>query len=459
MSRLATYGPPYALEGRRVLVVGLARSGLAAARLCAAKGAAVKVTDRRGEDEIDTLMLTGLPVTQRLGEHRVADFVETDLVIVSPGVPLGIPELLAAREAGVPVIGEVELAWSFLEDVPTLGITGTNGKSTTTALAGAILAADGRRPFVGGNLGRALSEAVLEEHRPGALVLELSSFQLDTIVHLRPDVAVILNLTPDHLDRHGSVEAYGAAKARIFMNQAPDDHAIVPGDDPAVVALAGGTAAKKHPFVQGDAPVGGAGFAGSDVVLNLREEIERYPIRAPSLRGPHNLANAAAAALACRLLDASPTAVQHALDHFAGLPHRLERIRVRDGVEWINDSKATNPDSAAVALRSFEGGVVWIAGGRGKGTGYAAVAEAARGRVKAVLTLGEDGEKLADALRPIVGEAVEEAGELESAVTRAAALATHGDVVLLSPACASFDQFESYEARGAAFRRLVEGLS
>ena len=459
------YGPPWKLAERTTLIVGMGRSGLAAARLCVRENARVKVTDLRDSSEIDAAMLSGLPVEKRLGEHRLEDFTESDIIIVSPGVPLDMPELEAARRASVPIIGEVELAASFLTHLPMIAVTGTNGKSTTTALIGAMQGADGLQPFIGGNLGRALSEAVLDRTLPKALALELSSFQLDTCLNLRPDVSVLLNIASDHLDRHGTFESYQAAKAKIFSRQGSNDSAVVWGDDPAALSMTRGIAPKVYRFIEGDAPLPGAGYMSCKkkghavVTVSVREEdeLEHYHVRASALRGPHNMANAAAAALACRVAGVSARAVQHALEVFPGLPHRLERVRVRQGVEWINDSKATNPESAKVALLSFSAGAIWIAGGRGKGLGYSSLVEAAAGRVKALLCIGEDGPLIAEQAQGFV-DVVENCGTLDSAVSRAASIASTGDVVLLSPACASYDQFGDFEERGAHFRRLVEAL-
>lgn len=466
MTRMPTYGPPWALDGRSVLIVGLGRSGMAAARLAAREGARVTVTDSRPPEDLDTMRLSGLPVKTRLGKHVMDDFTGSDLIVVSPGVPLQIPELLAAREANVTTIGEIDLAASFLTNLPMIAVTGTNGKSTTTSLVGAMLKAGGMTPFVGGNLGRPLSEAVFDRSGPRSLALELSSFQLDTCLHLRPNVAVLLNLVPDHLDRHGSFEAYAEAKARIFMHQGEEDSVVVHGDDPAAVELTEGVRAKVHRFQSKEAPSFGAGYeASSDsgypsVTVRAGEKPERYFVRASSLRGPHNLANAAAAALSCRIAGVEKEAVQGALDSFRGLPHRLERVRVLNGVEWINDSKATNPESARVGLLSFPGNVVWIAGGRGKGSDYSPLLQAASRRVKALISVGEDGPVIAEQAKAkgVIDHFVD-AGTIDEAVSRAVDISRSGDVVLLSPACSSYDQFETFEHRGSAFKRLVEALS
>ncbi|RMG16124.1 MAG: UDP-N-acetylmuramoyl-L-alanine--D-glutamate ligase [Deltaproteobacteria bacterium] len=452
MTRTVPYGPPYDLKGRNVLVVGAGRSGRAAAELCLREGAAVTLTDRRADEHLDLDWAAGRPLTLHLGGHRLDDFLEADLIVPSPGVPRGISELRRAQEAGVPILGEVEIAASFLTAIPFVGVTGTNGKSTTTALLGAILEAAGQAPFVGGNLGRPLAEAVLESRPPKSLAVELSSYQLESTHHLRPDVAVLLNLAPDHLAWHGSFEAYGQAKAKLWQRQGPGDTLVTSADDPAALALAEGAASRLRTFSVEGRDADARGEQGL-VVVGTR----RYRIGGPALRGPHNLANAAAAILAAEALGVAPDAIQAGLDAFRGLPHRLEVVRERGGVSWIDDSKATNVESARTALRSFPGGIVWIAGGRGKGAAYAPLSGLVRERVRVLLAIGEEAPLL---LRELGGavEVAEAAGDLEAAVRRAAALARPGEVVLLSPACASFDQYESYVQRGMHFRRLVEAL-
>src|SRR6266702_1979818 len=428
------------LAGRRVLVVGLARSGVAAARLARARGARVTATDRRAASELaPTVRELEGSVELALGGHDRHHFTSAELVVVSPGVPLSLPEIAEARGRGIPVMGEVELAARLLPGLPLVGITGTNGKSTTTALTGALVARD-RRVFVGGNLGTPLSELVLSGEPVEAAVVELSSFQLEGAEQLRPRVAALLNVTPDHLDRYPSVDAYALAKARLFMNQQPDDFAVANARDARTVALAG---------------------APGEVWLATGDGTpERYLVRSRALRGRHNLENAMAAALCARLLGVPGAAIQGGLDAFPGLPHRLELVRERGGVEWVNDSKATNVDSTLVGLAAFPAGrphVVLIMGGRGKRAPYAPLGPLFEGRVKALLTLGEDAvavERELGGLAP-----TERVGTLISAVARAAELAAAGDVVLLSPACASYDQFQSYEHRGESFRQLVGALS
>jgi UDP-N-acetylmuramoylalanine--D-glutamate ligase len=447
------------VAGREALVVGLARSGLAAARLLRARGARVTVTDRRGAAELGPqLAALGDGYRLALGGHDAAHFTGADLVVVSPGVPLAAPELALARGRGVPVLAEVELASRFLEGAPIVGITGTNGKSTTTALTGALFLRD-RRAFVGGNLGTPPSELVLSGRRADVVVLELSSFQLEGIDRLRPTVGAILNVTPDHLDRYRDVEEYAAAKARLFMNQQPPDFAVANARDARAVAMAESSRGSPWTFGFGAPAARGVravpGAAEVSLVPPGGAE-ERYVVRSRALRGRHNVENAMAAIACARLLGVSGAAAQAGLDAFPGLPHRLEVVREHRGVEWVNDSKATNVDSTQVALAAFPPGrprLVLIMGGRGKGAPYAPLRPLFAGRVKALLTIGED----APAVERELGDLcpAEPCGTLDAAVRRAGALAAAGDVVLLSPACASYDQFRNYEERGEAFRRLA----
>ncbi len=458
-----------ALQGRKVTVVGLAKSGAAAARLCAREGARVTVTDRRGAGDLAGALaaLDGVDVRRHLGGHDRADFEGADLVVASPGVPLAIPEIAAARSRGIPVWGEVELAARFLRGTPIVAITGTNGKSTTTALAGALFARD-RRTFTGGNLGTPLCELILSGERVDAVVLELSSFQIEGVERLRPRVAAILNVTPDHLDRYRDVEAYAAAKARLFGLQEPGDAAVANARDDRAVAMASASRGALHTFGFGPSAPRAARDPGGDsgaLALSLGAgagagATERYLVRSRALRGRHNRENAMAAVLCARLLGVPGAAVQAGLDAFPGLPHRLELVSERGGVEWVNDSKATNVDSTLVGLSAFPPArprVVLIMGGRGKGAPYAPLRPLFEGRVKALLTIGEDSPRVEAELGDLCR--TEPCGTLAQAVQRAAGIASPGEVVLLSPACASYDQFRSYEERGDAFRRHVQELS
>ncbi len=453
------------LSGAKITVVGLARSGVAAARLCAREGGQVTITDVRSAAELagPLAALEGLPVRRALGGHDRADFEGADLVVASPGVPLSLPEIAAARARGVPVCGEVELAARFLPDVPVVAITGTNGKSTTTALAGALFARD-RPTFTGGNLGTPLADHVLSGARAEVLVLELSSFQIEGLRSLRPRIAAVLNVTPDHLDRHRDLEGYALAKARLFGLQQPGDAAIANARDERAMAMAASSRGDLLTFGFGPPaqgairdPGGEPGPGGAELWLTPPAGApERYLVRSRALRGRHNRENAMAAALAARVLGVPDDVIQAGLDLFPGLPHRLELVAERTGVEWVNDSKATNVDSTAVGLSAFPAGaarVVLIMGGRGKGAPYAPLRPLFPERVKALLTIGEDAWRVEAELGDLCP--TQGCTTLPEAVRRAAGLARAGDVVLLSPACASYDQFRSYEERGDAFRRLA----
>jgi UDP-N-acetylmuramoylalanine--D-glutamate ligase len=429
------------LRARKVLVVGLGKSGVAACRLLAREGARITATDARGEPELrDALRaLDGLGIAFQLGGHDREDFRGAELVVLSPGVPRTIEPLRLADAEEIPVIAEVELAFAFLPApaaAALVGITGTNGKSTTTALTAHILASSGRRTFAGGNLGRPLCEAALEGGWE-AVVCELSSFQLESIVRFRPRVAALLNVTPDHTDRYGDMDDYAAAKARIFMNQHPDDTAVLNARDPVVMAMAPRLRARVVSF-SADAP-------------------SRYRATARTLRGAHNLENALAAAACAEALGVSPEHAQRGLDSYPGLPHRLEPVGVVGGVEYVNDSKATNVDSAEKALAAFAGGIFWIAGGRGKGAPYAPLRNLVKERVKRMLLIGEDAGRIETELGGAAP--AEQTLTLEAAVRTAHRLAQPGDTVLLAPACASYDQFKNFEHRGETFRKLVEALA
>ena len=447
--------------------MGLARSGVAAARLLAREGARLTVTDRRTEADLAAPLaaLGGIEARRALGGHDRADFEGADLVVASPGVPLALPEIALARARGVPVWGEIELAGRFLPGTPVVAITGTNGKSTTTALAGALFARD-RRTFTGGNLGTPLAEHVLSGEAADVVVLELSSFQIEGLSTLRPKVAAVLNLTPDHLDRYADVDVYAAAKARLFGLQEPGDLAVANVRDERAWAMAAASRGELFTFGFGPPapasirdPGGEPGPGGAELLFSPAPgggDPEHYLVRSRALRGRHNRENAMAAVLCARLMGVAGDAVQAGLDAFPGLPHRLELVAERAGVEWVNDSKATNVDSTLVGLAAFPPGtarLVLIMGGRGKGAPYTPLRPLFPNRVKALLTIGEDAPRVEAELGDLCP--TEGCGTLGEAVHRAARLAASGDVVLLSPACASYDQFRNYEERGDAFRHLA----
>lgn len=452
--------PNDTLQGRHFVVIGLGKSGLGAASLLLNRGARVTAFD---ENEKATAPFTTDRFTLKKGPLPERFWEGAEAVVVSPGVPLSKPELVAAKQAGATLYGEIELAWRFRPEGagPMLGITGTNGKSTTTALLGELMSRHVPNTFVGGNLGTALTRAYEDPAQPpyAMHVVELSSFQLEGIVDASFQGAAILNLTPDHLDRYASQEAYGAAKARIFLNQPAKGFAVVNADDQHVVRLGRGTKAPQYSFTT-DAMRTNAGFTGQAIgggakfILTFGDK-PVFHLRNRSLRGKHNLENAMAAALMAHLSGVPAQTIQEGLDAFPGLPHRMEFVRELDGVEWLNDSKATNVDSSLVALKALPGRVWLIAGGKGKGAPYTPLVDAAKDRVLGVLTIGADAPAIAEAFKAFT---VEACGTLEAAVTKARQLAKAGDIVLLSPACASYDQFNHFEHRGDTFKTLVRSL-
>jgi len=443
----------------RAVVLGLAKSGVAAARLLAREGAEVVAVDRRRANELSEVVRELLPLGVRfaLGSDEPAHLPPADLCVVSPGVPWTGPAASALRARGAKVMAEVEYAYRFLEE-PVVGVTGTNGKSTTTALTAHLLAEAGLSVFAGGNLGTPLCARVLDGGRRDVSVVELSSYQLEGIETFRPRVAVLTNLAPDHLDRYPSVEAYWQAKARIFLNQREDDFAVLNGDDENVLRLYGGRA-RVFRFSRRAAPDAGAfddGRALRARGLPGQSAEEIYVDLSPALRGAHGRANAMAALLAARLAGADPAAIARGLATFPGLPHRLQTVGRFGGAEWIDDSKATNVESAQVALQAFEGPIIWIAGGRGKGAPYAPLRPLLPGRVRLLLTIGEDGPRIREELGDLVPAV--ECQTVEAAVRRAAEEVRPGEVVLFSPACASFDQFRNFEERGRFFAAQVRAL-
>jgi UDP-N-acetylmuramoylalanine--D-glutamate ligase len=436
------------LAGKRVLVLGLGVSGLSAASFCAQRGASVLAADERPAVAIGGLEPLPSQVERQLGAP-FPDPGAFDLVVPSPGVPR---ERYAGRARRV--WGDLELAFRALE-VPIIAITGTNGKSTTTLLVEAMLRAAGFRARAAGNLGVPALGLVGEPL--DFAVLEVSSFQLEAVEDFRPRVAVVLNATPDHLDRHGSFEGYLATKARLIAQQGPEDTAVLNFDDPAVRGLAEHTHARVVPFrTQGKLEHGAFYEAGCIVLAEPGGARERYSLSALRLPGVHNRENAVAALAAATAAGAPARRAVTAVPSFEGLPHRMQTVARTGGVEWVNDSKATNPGAALRSLRSYESPLVWIAGGRDKGLDFRELAGAAQGRVRAAVLIGEAAGKLEAVLAGRVP--VHDARTLERAVCIAARLAQPGDVVLLAPACASFDQFRGFEDRGERFRAAVAAL-
>ncbi|HLC40160.1 MAG TPA: UDP-N-acetylmuramoyl-L-alanine--D-glutamate ligase, partial [Methylomirabilota bacterium] len=381
----------------------------------------------------------------------------SELVVVSPGVHSDLPLLVEARIRGISVISEVELAWRVTE-ADCIAITGTNGKTTTTALTGALLEGGARPVVVGGNIGRPLSQEALSMPKRGIVVAELSSFQLETIEHFQPRVAVMLNLTPDHLDRYPSFAAYRDAKARIFLNQTTQDRAILNADDAEVARFANKTMARTIYFSASRELVEGVFVALNGWIMARLDgrDLAICPVVEVPLLGRHNLENVVAATACALWAGVDPTVIRRAIKEFRGVPHRLEWVRGFDGVAYYNDSKATNVASALKAIESFAKPIVLIAGGLGKGQDFRELAEGARGKVRSTILIGKDRAHLKSALNGVTE--VEEVESLEEAVLRARRIAKPGEVVLLSPACASFDMFRDFEHRGDAFKALVLAL-
>ena len=448
------------LKGKKVLVVGLGKSGLAAALFLRRRGAQVTVSDVRSAEalakEIPALIEAGIMVES--GGHGLLTFRRQDLIVVSPGVPLDTPELAQVKHFGLPVIGELELAARFLKG-HTLAVTGSNGKTTTTTLLGEILKAGGLPTLVGGNIGLPVVALIDDSTDDTWSVLEVSSFQLETTVQFHPEIAVILNITPDHLDRHGSFENYCAAKERIFAAQTAEDCLVLTADNTPCEDAAARSAAKvywfsiEHPVDQG------AWLEQGSVVYRAAEDATTehvMPLRGIPLKGGHNIENVLAAVVAARLAGVPTDVIRHAVESFQAVEHRLEYVVAHNGVAYYNDSKATNVDATAKAIAAFSGGIHLILGGKDKNSDYTLLADLLRERVSAVYTIGSAAAKIESHLRGVVS--IYSCETLDKAVASAAAAARPGEVVLLAPACSSFDQFENYEQRGKAFKQLVKEL-
>jgi len=447
------------VRNKRVLVVGLGRSGHAAALCLRRQGAIVTVTDIKPPAAFAPLLpaLLAEKIGLELGIQRVETFLAHDLVVVSPGVPWSLPQLEAARARGIPIVPEVEVAGWFM-NAPIVGITGSNGKTTTTALLGKMLEASGFPTFVGGNIGVALTSAVDHADAGSIVVAELSSFQLEAIREFRPHVAVLLNISPNHLDRHPSFEAYAQAKRQIFRNQQAEDYAILNADDPWVRSLAPALASRKVFFSRLQQIPCGLFVSNGNVVYRTGH-LERVLLetREVRLRGSFNLEDVLAAAAAACVLGADFDAMRSAVREFKGVEHRLEYVREICGVEFYNNSKATSVDATVKSLEAFERGVHLILGGKDKGAPYAPLRPLLKDRVREVLLIGAAADRIAQELSGAVE--VTRAGNLETAVPEAFQRACPGDVVLLAPACSSFDQFQDYEHRGRVFKELVERLA
>ncbi len=440
------------LEGKRVSIIGASRSGLAVAALLKVKGANVFVSEISPPEEKESALreLENLGVSFEFGEHTER-VLKSDFIVVSPGVSLEIPVLLEARKKGIPIYSEIEVAFWFAE-APVYAITGTNGKSTTVNLLHEMLLKSGFKSVLAGNIGYPFSKAVLDGEKVDCYVLEVSSYQLETIDKFRPKIGAILNLTPDHLDRHKSMDNYVKAKLKIAVNQNKGDSIWVNAQDKILRGIC--FSSRRYFFDKDGLPTEGAGVKNGRMIVLGVDVIGVNEIR---LRGPHNLENSLCASGMALQAGASPIAVADVLREFKGLEHRMEFVAEIDGVKYINDSKGTNVVSTLMALDSFEEPVILIAGGRGKRTGYGGLARKIVEKVKFLIVLGEDGPLIREAAlkEGFKEEKIASVSSMREAVEIAKSVAQKGDCVLLSPACASFDMFSNFEERGRVFKREV----
>jgi len=450
------------VKGRRVTIIGAARSGLAAAKLLRDNGAVVFVSDSGSEEKLASAMadLKELNVEFEIGEHSTRVF-SCELIVVSPGVPSTAPVLRDAERRRIDIISELELA-SWFCPAPIAAITGTNGKTTTTTLTGRILHDARRHHVVAGNIGTSFSSVVDTLNESSVAVLEVSSFQLDGIKTFHPRVSVLLNITPDHLDRYGgSMDLYVTSKCRVFENQTKEDYLIYNYDDEVVRRCArerASTQTRIVPFgIHRDFQDGA--YVRDDHLVTSLEGIDTtlIPTEEISIKGVHNLYNAMASALTAELLGVSIPSIRATLKNFKGVEHRLEFVRTLDGITYINDSKATNVDSVWYALQAYKNPLVLLVGGRDKGNDYGRLVPLVESHVRAIVAIGESADKVVSAFKDHAR--VQKASSMAEAVALARSLAVGGDIVMLSPACASFDWFENYEHRGRVFKQLVHELA
>jgi UDP-N-acetylmuramoylalanine--D-glutamate ligase len=457
--KAATDVRKHGLKGKRIVVVGMAKTGVAAAEFLLQQGAAVTVSEIKTEGELGTFprRLRSLGAEVEVGAHSPETLLSGDLIVLSPGVDPAIPPLEQARTQAIPIVSEVELASWFLRP-PLIAVTGTNGKSTTTALIGHVLSGGGKRVFVGGNIGTPLTEYLLRKDEADYIVAEISSFQLEAISSFRPWIALLLNLGEDHLDRHPTLSSYAAVKARIFLNQESRDWAVVNNDDATVRSLIPRIKAQLFPF--GRTKNGEQGVWLEDpttIVCRGLGQGERFSLERVKIKGMHNAENIMAAIGAAAICGVPAKEIQQSLDTFEGLEHRLEWVGEWNGVNVYNDSKATNVASTLTALMSLDGPIILLAGGRDKGGDYSTLRKPIKERVKALILMGEAREKMQGAFQDLLPCHL--VGGMEEGVRLAWKLARHGDEVLLSPACSSFDMFTDYQDRGRAFKEIVFKLA
>jgi UDP-N-acetylmuramoylalanine--D-glutamate ligase len=443
----------------RILVVGLGESGLAAAKWLVKQGYQVTVSEKKKKPDFNKGVVADLlrsGVKLEFDGHRIKSFLESDLIVVSPGISLDIKPLSQARNQGVPIIGEIELASRYLK-TPCIAVTGTNGKSTVVHLIGEMLRKGGKRVFVGGNIGRPLTYYITGEQEVDYVVLEVSSFQLDTTQTFSPLMAMILNISPDHLDRYADYTSYVRSKEMVFANQGPEQILILNDDDPWLREVQPKNGPTVYRYGLKSKPERYAILDSGNIVATLPgEETITFHLDKFTLPGSHNRANLMAAILTCLILKISPAAIQEVIDHFKGLLHRIEHVDTVRGVDFYNDSKATNIDAAIKAIASFSKPVVLIAGGRDKGSDYHRLVEAASEKVKRAVFLGEASGLLSEAFGNKISWSI--ATTMIDAVSLAFNQAQKGDVVLLAPACASFDMFKDFNHRGEVFKEVVRRL-
>ena len=445
------------LEGKKVLVVGLARTGVSTAKFLRERGSIVGASEIRTREEMEATAreMEELGVPVEWGNHRVETLLQQDLIVVSPGVDFAIGPIQEALKKGVRVISEIELAYHFISP-PIIGVTGTNGKTTTTHLVGEMLKEEGKRAGVGGNVGEPLILFVDGETKWDVLVVEISSFQLDAIEAFRPRLSLLLNVTEDHLDRYARYEDYIEAKARIFINQTSEDRAVLNGDDPVVMSLSEKVKARKFFFSLREKLGEGAFSNEETITLRLHGVEEDYSLVKAPLKGVHNVENMMASVIAARLSGASHKAIQRVLDRFEGFEHRLEFVREIEGIRFYDDSKGTNVGSVVKSLESFREPVILIAGGKDKNGDLGPLRELIQSKVKRLILIGEAKERMSRELGDLTDTV--KAQTIEEAVLLAFQTGCAGEVVLLSPACSSFDMFKDYKERGRVFKEAVKRL-
>jgi len=447
------------IKGKKILILGLARTGAASARLCCGLGAKVLVSDIKGEEELKEYirMLEGVNVEFFLGSHTESLLEGVDLIVVSPGIPGSIPLLVKARSLGIEVISEIELAYNFLKS-PVIAITGTNGKTTTTKLIKEILTEGGYKAISAGNIGNPLSGIPLDSSEYDYLVVEVSSFQLEGIINFKPFISLILNVTPDHLDRYRNIDEYAETKFRIFEKQGKGDFLILNYDDPMLRELKPQGDFSILYFSTKDAVIKGSYIEGDQIITRFGSTAKTVcPVSEVKLEGLHNLENVLAAITACSICEVTPDRIREALKKFKPPHHRMEFVRELNGVRFIDDSKGTNVGAVIKSLMSYSSPVILIAGGRDKNGDFFSLRDLVKSKVKSLVLLGEAKEKIKKSLGDIAR--IIDACSMEDAVRKSYAAASQGDVVLLSPGCASFDMFSSYEERGQVFKKAVMELN